>query len=148
MLTDSPLHKANVSAFMESDRITTLDLAAGWNLGHDRQVHQVCNEVRRGPGRPSMDADCREKRNHVFRNVPEYPLPRILPSSRFSAIWIRGFLARARLLRASRCSLSSCAWNGSKTTLLGSRAGQGVPNRFGETSLRPWLPFLVLALTI
>ena len=76
MLTDSPLHKANVSAFMESDRITTLDLAAGWNLGHDRQVHQVCNEVRRGPGRPSMDADCREKRNHVFRNVPELCLPK------------------------------------------------------------------------
>src|SRR5207247_3348113 len=51
---------------------------------------------------PPVDADGSTEGNHFLWNVPEYAMPRVLPSSGFSAVQISRFMAYSRLLRASR----------------------------------------------
>src|SRR6266700_4004164 len=76
---------------------------------------------------PSVDADSGARGGHFLRHVPERPVPRILPPSRYPAVRVPGLVAHTWFLRASRCALPLCAGNAPETFVLGAlwRAGAG-----------------------
>ena len=49
------------------------------------------------------------KGNHVLRNIPEYAMPRILPSSRFSEVRVPRLMAHAGILWAG-CRVIGLEW--------------------------------------
>ena len=75
--------------------------------------------TRRDDADPRVDADGGAEGDHVLWDIPEHPMPRVLPSSRLSEVRVPRFVAYSRLLRASGCALPPCAWDTAKETVLG-----------------------------
>src|SRR5439155_19948964 len=67
--------------------------------------------------------------NHFIWTFPEYAMPRVLPSSGFSAVQISRFMAYSRLLRASRRAVSPCARYRAEATLLGASCRRALEDR-------------------
>ena len=78
---------------------------------------------------PPVDADGSTEGNHFLWNVPEYAMPRVLPSSGFSAVQISRFMAYSRLLRASRRAVSPCERYRAEATLLGASCRRALEDR-------------------
>ena len=76
-----------------------------------------------------LDANCSPERNDVFRNFPQHTLPRILPSSRFPEVQIRGFMAYSRIFRKSRGPLSSRTRHSAEAPFMGSDVRRALANR-------------------
>lgn len=68
-----------------------------------------------------LDANGGAEGSHVVWYVREHPLPRVLPPSGLSGIWVSRFVAHSRLLRAGGCSVPSCAGHADEDALLGAR---------------------------
>jgi hypothetical protein len=77
---------------------------------------------------PGLDADGGSQRGHIIRHFPEYPVPRVLSSSRFQEVWLCGLVAHSRVLRESGCPLPSCEGNAVKEAILGSCGGWALAN--------------------
>ena len=69
---------------------------------------------------PCLDEDGGAEGGHIVRHIPKHPLPRILPSSGLSEIWICGFMAHSRILRAGGCAVPLRPWDTAQEAVLGS----------------------------
>ena len=67
-----------------------------------------------------MNANGSAEGSHVVRHVPEHPLSRILPPSRFPEVRIPGLMAHSPVLRETPCAVPPCACNTAEETVLGS----------------------------
>src|ERR1017187_5057183 len=79
-----------------------------------------------------MDSHVGAKRGYLFRNVPQHPLPRVLPPSRFSAVRIPRLMAHTRFLRAHGCAVPPCQGNAPKATVLGVDGRWAMADRLAE----------------
>jgi hypothetical protein len=73
-----------------------------------------------------VDADCGSQGGHVLRHIPEHPLPRVLPSSRFQKVRLCGLVAHAGFLRKGRRALSLLGGDTAEETVLGSCRGRAL----------------------
>jgi len=78
---------------------------------------------------PGMDEDCGAEGDHVLWDIPQHPVPRVLPPSGLSEVRVPRFMAHSRILRASRCALPPCAGDAAKKTILGTSIGWSMADR-------------------
>ena len=85
---------------------------------------------------PRVDADGGAQGDHFVWNIFEHPMPRALPSSRFSEVRVSGFVAHAGFLRANRRVVPPCAGDAGKATILGGSAGRALADRLAAHESR------------
>jgi hypothetical protein len=89
---------------------------------------------------PRMDADGGAEGDHLFRNISEHSLPRVLSPPRFSAVRISGFMAHSRFLRAHRCAIPPRAGNIAKAIVLVASSGRALADRLAPNESRVVTP--------
>ena len=83
-------------------------------------------------GHPAVDEDGCAQGGHFIRDIPKYALPRVLPSSRFPPLQVRGFMAQQRIVRTDSCALSSRPRHASEEARLGAHVGRTMADRLAE----------------
>lgn len=72
--------------------------------------------------------------DHLFRNIPEHPVPRILPSPRLSAFTISGFMAHSRFVSTGRALADRLAANESRCVIPVASGAAAICVRYTGTS--------------